>query len=146
MLSSPSGRARRTADLAGLTDVEIDADLAEWDYGDYEGLTTAEIRQDHPQWTIWTGEVPGGESIDQVSVRADRVLARIADALQSGDVIVVGHGHFNRILAARWIELPAVEGQHLWLDTGAVCVLGFEHDHRAMLRWNLPPVAAGSVL
>lgn len=146
VLCSPSDRARRTAELAGLSEVLIDADLAEWDYGDFEGLTTAEIRQDRPGWTIWTGEVPGGESIEQVARRADRVVGRIAEALPRGDVIVVGHGHFNRVIAARWIDLPAAAGEHLWLDTGALCVLGFEHDHPAIQRWNLPPVAAGTVL
>ncbi len=146
VLSSPRSRTLRTAELAGLTDVVTDQDLAEWDYGDFEGRTTAEIREELPQWTIWTGEVPGGERIDQVAKRADRVLARIIDAIADGDVIVVGHGHFNRILAARWIEMPAVVGQHLWLDTGTICELGFEHDHRAIKRWNLPPSAAGSVL
>jgi len=146
VLCSPSGRARRTAELAGLTDVVIEPDLAEWDYGDFEGLTTAEIRQSHPQWTIWTGDVPGGEGIEQVAERADRVLGRISEALHPGDVIAVGHGHFNRIIAARWIDLPAVGGQRLWLDTGTLCVLGFEHDHRVIQRWNLPPAAADSVL
>lgn len=129
-----------------MTAVEIDADLAEWDYGDYEGVTTAEIREHQPQWTIWTGEVPGGESIDEVQQRADAVLARVWSAIATGDVIVVGHGHVNRVIAARWIKLPAAAGQHLWLDTGTICVLGFEHDHSAIQRWNLPPSAAGAVL
>lgn len=146
VLSSPSRRATRTAELAGLADVVIDADLAEWDYGDFEGITTAEIRQHRPQWTIWTGEVPNGETIEEVARRADRVLGRIRESLPAGDVIVVGHGHFNRILAARWVGLPAADGQHLWLDTGTVCVLGFEHDHPAIRRWNIPPSAAGSVV
>jgi len=146
VLSSPSGRARRTAELAGLANVVLDADLAEWDYGDLEGITTAEIRVHRPQWTVWTGDVPGGETIEQVERRADQVLERISEAMPRGDVIVVGHGHLNRVVAARWIGLPATAGQHLWLDTGAVCVLGFEHDHPAIQRWNLPPSTAGSVV
>ncbi len=146
VLSSPSRRAIHTAELAGLTEIVIDADLSEWDYGDFEGITTAQIRQDRPQWAIWTGEVPGGETIEQVAARADRVLDRVRKALPGGDVVVVGHGHLNRILAVRWIELPAVEGQHLWLDTGTICVLGFEHDEPAIQRWNLPPAAAGAAV
>ncbi|MGB9376076.1 MAG: histidine phosphatase family protein [Mycobacteriales bacterium] len=147
VLSSPKERARRTAELAGLSDVVTDPDLVEWDYGDFEGITTAEIReQGRPDWTIWTGGVPHGEHIEDVSRRVDRIVDRIREAITRGDVVVVGHGHANRIVAARWIELPPTAGEHLWLDTGTVCVLGFEHGHPAILRWNLPPASAGEVL
>jgi broad specificity phosphatase PhoE len=139
-------RALRTAELAGLSDVAFDDDLREWDYGEYEGRTTAEIRQDRPGWTIWTGDPPGGETAAQVAERADRVLRRVADALPTGDVVVVGHGHFLRLLTARWLELPPSAGQRFWLDTGTLCVLGFEHANAAMLRWNLPAAAAAEVL
>ena len=146
MLSSPSERATRTAELAGLRDVVVDEDLVEWDYGDYEGITTAEIRERRPQWTVWTHDLPGGETADRVTARADRVLARIRAAMGDGDVIAVGHGHFSRVMAARWIGLAGTEGQHLGLDTGTVCVLGFEHDHPAIHRWNLPVEALSAVL
>jgi broad specificity phosphatase PhoE len=146
VLSSPRVRAVRTAELAGLRDVVVDDDLDEWDYGEYEGLTTAEIRRQRPGWAIWTGNPPGGETAAQVSQRADRVLGRIARSLDTGDVIVVGHGHFLRALSARWLDLPVSAGQDFWLDTGTLCVLGFEHDHRAMLRWNLPPAGTAGVL
>ncbi len=146
VLSSPLRRALRTAELAALSDVVVDDDLREWDYGEYEGRTTEEIRQARPGWTIWTGDPPGGETAEQVSARADRVLSRARGALRTGDVIIVGHGHFLRLLTARWIELPASAGQRFWLDTGTLCVLGFEHGNAAMLRWNLPAAAAAAVL
>lgn len=146
VLSSPRVRATRTAELAGLTNVVVDDDLGEWDYGEYEGLTTAEIRRDRPGWTIWTGDPPGGETAEQVAERADRVLARVGSALSGGDVVIVGHGHFSRVLAARWIELPATAGQRLALDTATLCILGYEHDHRVLLRWNVPPAAAQPIL
>lgn len=141
VLSSPLQRAVRTVELARLGDVVIDRDLEEWDYGDYEGLTTARIRDGRPGWTIWTGDPPSGETAAQVAGRADRVLRRIAGPLQARDVVVVGHGHYLRVLTTRWLELPVSAGRCFWLDTGTLCVLGFEHDHQAMLGWNLPPVA-----
>jgi len=146
VLSSPLGRAYRTAQLAGWSDPTVDDDLSEWDYGDYEGVTTAEIRRSHPGWTVWAGPVPGGETIEAVSGRADRALSRVAGAMSGGDVVVVAHGHFNRVLAARWIGLPATAGQLLALGTATVCVLGYEHQQQVLLRWNLPGAGAASAL
>lgn len=146
VLSSPRSRATRTAELAGLRDVVVDDDVREWEYGEYEGITTAEIRRNRPGWTIWTGDPPGGETAEQVTERADRALARISAALGSGDVIVVGHGHFNRVLGARWLGLPAAWAQHLALDTATICVLGHEHEYRVVWRWNVPAGAATVML
>ena len=141
ILTSPLQRATETCRLAGLTGTEVD-DLVEWDYGDYEGRTTAEIREEVPGWTVWDGPVPGGERIDEVAVRADRVIARIEAAGE--DVAVVSHGHFLRVLAARWLELPPIEGRRLLLDTATLCLLGSERGVRALRRWNAPPRGAGA--
>ncbi|MEP6696093.1 MAG: histidine phosphatase family protein [Pseudonocardiales bacterium] len=145
-LSSPRARAVRTAELAGLAGVVLDDDLVEWDYGEYEGRTTAEIRQNRPGWTIWTGNPPGGETAEQVAVRADRVLRRIEAVLPEGDVVIVGHGHHLRMLTTRWLDLAPSAGQGFSLDTATVGVLGFEHDHHAVRRWNLPAAAAAGAL
>jgi probable phosphoglycerate mutase len=134
VLSSPRERARRTADLAGLAGVEIDEDLAEWHYGDYEGVTTAEIRTRVPRWTVWDGPVPGGETAEQVTTRLDRVIERVAAT--DGDVLLVAHGHSLRALTARWLGLPGGEGRRFWLDTATVSVLGHERESRVILRWN----------
>ncbi len=134
VLSSPRLRARRTAELAGFGDVELDEDLAEWDYGDYEGVTTATIRETVPGWTVWTHPTPGGETADQVTARLDRVLARARDA--GGRVLVFGHGHSLRALAARWIQQPVADGRFFKLDTATVSTLGFERDFPVVLRWN----------
>jgi broad specificity phosphatase PhoE len=136
VITSPLRRATETCRLAGLVGVE-DADLREWDYGDYEGRTTLEIREEEPGWTVWRGPVPAGERLDEVAARADRVVARLVAA--GGDAIVVSHGHFLRVLAARWLEMPPVEGRRLVLDTATVSVLGAEREVRAVLRWNAPP-------
>ncbi|MBF6350866.1 MULTISPECIES: acid phosphatase [Nocardia] len=136
---SPRARARRTAELAGLTGARIEPDLAEWDYGDYEGRTTPQIRADDPGWTIWTGAVPGGESADEVSARADRVLAAATVPLGERDVILVGHGHFSRALIARWLGFPVREGRRFALATAAVSVLGFEHEDPTLWAHNLRP-------
>lgn len=141
ILTSPLQRATETCRLAGLTGTEVD-DLVEWDYGDYEGRTTAEIREEVPGWTVWDGPVPGGERLDEVAVRADRVIARIEAAGE--DVAVVSHGHFLRVLAARWLELPPIEGRRLLLDTATLCLLGSERGVRAVRRWNAPPPGAGA--
>jgi broad specificity phosphatase PhoE len=138
VLVSPRQRARATARLAGLADATVDDDLAEWDYGAYEGISTAEIRHDRPGWYLWRDGVPDGETVQQVGERADRVLARIRPALRRGDVALVGHGHALRILAARWIGLPAAAGAGLRLDTGTVNVLGHEHDRPVLRHWNAP--------
>ena len=134
VLTSPRERARRTAELAGLSGTEVDEDLVEWDYGDYEGVTTQEIRRTVPGWTVWTHPCPGGESAAEVSARLDRVVTRCQEA--SGDVLLVGHGHALRALAARWLELAVTDGRLLVLDTGTVSVLGHEREHPAVLRWN----------
>jgi len=134
VLSSPRHRARRTAELAGFADVEVDADLVEWDYGDYEGITTPEIRETVPGWTVWTHPTPGGETADQVTERLDRVVARVRKA--EGRVLVFGHGHSLRALTARWIEQPVTEGRFFQLDTATVSTLGYERDFPVVLRWN----------
>ncbi|MBX6385567.1 MAG: histidine phosphatase family protein [Microbispora sp.] len=142
VLVSPAQRARRTAELAGVGPYEVDPNLWEWDYGGYEGLTTAEIRKSRPGWYVWRdGVVPGdeahpGETVGHVGERADKVLARIRSA--GGDVLVVAHAHVLRVLAARWLSLPAGHGRYLRLDTGMYSVLGYEHDEPVLLRWNAP--------
>jgi probable phosphoglycerate mutase len=136
VLASPRRRAGHTADLAGLTVTSVDGDLAEWDYGEYEGITTAEIRRDRPDWSLWTDGAPGGESPEQVGARADRVLHRIRPLLANGDVALVGHGHALRVLAARWVGLSVRDGAVLALDSGSLSWLGFEHDLPVIRHWN----------
>jgi probable phosphoglycerate mutase len=138
VLSSPMQRARRTADLAGLTVDGIDPDLSEWDYGDYEGLTSAQIRETVPDWNIWADGTPGGEHIDAVGARADRVIARITPHLAEGPVVLVAHGHICRIIGARWIGLPPSSGGRLLLGTAAPSVLGAQYGLTALVRWNIP--------
>jgi probable phosphoglycerate mutase len=141
VLTSPSLRARETCTLAGLgAAAGRDPDLAEWNYGDYEGLRTAEIRRLHPDWDVWRDGCPGGETPEQVSDRADRLIARLA-AL-TGNVALFSHGQFGRVLAARWIGLPAVEGRHFAIDPASIGILGFETDHpqrRVIALWNARP-------
>jgi broad specificity phosphatase PhoE len=134
VLTSPRERARRTAALAGFPSAEIDDDLVEWDYGDYEGVTTADIRSQAPGWTVWTDPVPGGETAADVSTRLDRVVSRALAA--DGPTLVFGHGHALRALAARWLRQPVAFGQHLRLDTATVSVLGWEHEAPVVLCWN----------
>lgn len=134
VLTSPRERARETARLTGHADAEVDDDLAEWDYGDLEGETTPEIRETYPGWTIWRGPVPGGESAQDVSDRLDRVVARCRTT--DGRVLLFGHGHSLRALAARWLELPVADGRHLRLDTASVSVLGWERETPVVRRWN----------
>ncbi|MFK3984387.1 histidine phosphatase family protein [Micromonospora sp. NPDC050397] len=136
VISSPRARARHTAELAGLTVTSVDDNLAEWNYGAYEGRTTAEIQVDRPGWNLWTDGCPDGESPDQVGARLDRVLARAATLLDQGDVALVAHGHSLRVAGARWIGLPASGGGLLRLDTATVSALGHEHDRPVILRWN----------
>ncbi|MET8333708.1 histidine phosphatase family protein [Streptosporangium canum] len=141
-LVSPALRARRTAELAGLTDYETDPDLWEWDYGGYEGITTPDIRETRPGWFLWRdGVIPGdaehpGESAREVGARADRVIAR-ARAVD-GDVVLVAHGHFLRVLCARWLGLLPENGRHFRLDTGTYSRLGYERDEPVVLTWNAP--------
>ena len=135
MLASPLERARRTCEIAGLgSTATLDPDLEEWDYGSYDGRTTDEIRAERPGWTIWSGGVAGGETVDQVGERADRVLRRVGTV--SGDVALFAHGHLLRILAARWCDLPARAGEHLALDAGSISVLGHEHGAPVISLWN----------
>jgi probable phosphoglycerate mutase len=143
VLCSPRQRARRTAELAGLRDIVICPDLAEWDYGGYEGLTTPQIRERRPGWTIWTGDPPGGETAQQVGARADRVLAHLRPSLAAGDVVVVSHGHLGRVLTARWLGLEPTGGRLFALDPASPCVLDTEHGAPVVARWNMPnPVDA----
>jgi broad specificity phosphatase PhoE len=134
VLTSPRQRARETARLSGHGDAEVDDDLAEWDYGDLEGLTTQQIRETYPDWSIWQGPVPGGESAAQVSARLDRVVARCRGV--DGRILLFGHGHALRALAARWLDLAVAEGRHLRLDTATVSALGWERETPVVLRWN----------
>ena len=134
VLSSPLLRARRTAELAGAGSPELVEDLHEWDYGDDEGLTTAQIRESRPGWTVWRDGPQDGETCAEVGARADRVveLVRAVD----GPVLAFSHGHFSRVLGARWLGLDVTEGAHLALSTASVSVLGWERDTPAVLHWN----------
>ncbi|WP_254205536.1 acid phosphatase [Nocardia alni] len=143
VLVSPKQRAVRTAELAGLHDAQLDEDLVEWDYGDYEGLTTPEIQKSAPGWTVFTDPVPGGESAAQVGARADRVLSKVEPELQVRDVVLVGHGHFSRVLIARWAQFEAREGRRFFLSTAGISVLGHEHGTRTILAHNLIPDPTG---
>ena len=141
VMTSPRQRAIRTVELAGLANVarvEVDEDLVEWSYGEYEGITTPAIRETQPDWTIWSGVTPGGETAEQVRIRADRALARIRDALREGPVVAIGHGHMSRVLAARWLGLEVDSGRLFLLGPASPCLLGYEHGRPAMHRWNLP--------
>src|SRR5918998_4894595 len=117
VLSSPRKRALRTAELAGLSVTEVTEDLAEWNYGEYEGITTREIRRTRPDWSLWTDGCPGGESPDEIGARLDRLLAHARTLLERGDVAFIAHGQRLRASAARWIGLPARDGGLLRLDT-----------------------------
>ena len=144
VLCSPRQRARETARLAGLDVDEVTDDLAEWNYGDYEGLSTPEIRKNVPGWTIFSHPAPGGETAEQVRVRADRVLTQAVTRLIEGPVILVGHGHLSRVLGARWMGLPVSSGANLLLGTAAPSLLGAQHGIPAIVRWNIPNPAAHS--
>jgi probable phosphoglycerate mutase len=137
VLCSPRQRARHTAELAGLSVTAVDDDLAEWAYGAYEGITSAQIHAADPDWTLWTDGGPGGESPDQVGARADRVLARVRPLLDGGDVALVAHGHLLRVVGARWVELPVAAGALLAFDAGAISVLGHEREQPVLAHWNL---------
>ncbi|MEP6599374.1 MAG: histidine phosphatase family protein [Actinomycetota bacterium] len=138
VLSSPRQRAVRTAELAGLRIDDIDPDLVEWDYGAFEGLTTPQICQRVPGWSLWTHPVPDGETADEVSARADRVLRRAAAHLADGPVVLIAHGHISRVIAARWIGLEATGGGRFALGTAAPSVLGAQHGAPVIEHWNMP--------
>jgi probable phosphoglycerate mutase len=147
VFTSPARRAITTASLAGLADAAPDPDLWEWDYGGYEGLTTAQIQEQHPGWYLWRdGVIPGdaehpGETIGEVGQRADRVLARVTSLLAGGDVALVAHGHVLRVLTARYLRLEPSAGRLFRLDTGTISTLGTEHAEPVILSWNVPPEA-----
>jgi probable phosphoglycerate mutase len=141
VLASPLVRARETAELAGYSDdaVDLDDDLREWDYGAFEGQTTADLRRRHGSFSIWSTPVPEGESLDDVAARADRVLHQLSARRER--CLLFSHGHFLRILTARWLSLAPAQGRLLALDAGALCVLGHEHGYPVIRAWNLagPP-------
>ncbi len=135
MLVSPSRRARETCELCGLgAGAHTDEDLLEWDYGDYEGLTSREIHERRPDWVLWRDGCPGGELPEQVGARADRVIEALARAPRPAAIF--SHGHMLRVLGARWISLPAAEGGRLALSTGALCKLGHERGTAVISGWN----------
>ncbi|MGP4007297.1 histidine phosphatase family protein [Streptomyces sp. 4N124] len=144
-LSSPLRRALHTAELAGLSGVVPDEDLHEWDYGAYEGVTTVDIHRTRPDWYLWTDGVPPGpaghpgESPAEVGARADRVLSRVDSALADGDVILVAHAHFLRVLTARRLGLSPAEGRLFQLATGTVSRLSLEHGRPVIAEWNTRP-------
>jgi broad specificity phosphatase PhoE len=138
VLSSPLGRALDTARIAGFGDrVELDPDLREWDYGVFEGRTRADIAREIPGWTVWTNPIDGGESLAELAERADRVIAAMLPI--GGDVLMFSHGHFLRVLAARWIEAAALTASRLELSTGTISELGWEQDRRVVEIWNAAP-------
>jgi broad specificity phosphatase PhoE len=135
VLCSPLLRARETCQLAGFGDhAEISDDLKEWDYGEYEGLTTPQIRHERPDWNLWRDGCPGGEQPAEVSARADRAIGRLRGA--DGDALAFAHGHILRVVAARWIGMGVVAGARLALSAGAISVLSFERETEVLERWN----------
>jgi probable phosphoglycerate mutase len=132
VVSSPRRRALVTAELAGLKVDEVSPLLAEWDYGEYEGLTTTQIRQTVPDWLVWTHGCPGGESLQQVSDRADRAIALALAQMESRDVLFIGHGHFSRALVTRWVEMEISEGVRFAMVAASIAVCGFEHGVRQL--------------
>ncbi|HUO47742.1 MAG TPA: histidine phosphatase family protein [Acidimicrobiales bacterium] len=135
VLTSPLRRAADTCALAGFgTRAVVEEGLREWDYGDYEGRTTDEVRAGRPGWTIWRDGVPGGETLQEVAARADEVIARVRAS--GGDTLAFAHAHILRVLAARWLGLEASAGAHLVLGPAAPCVLGWERETPALVRWN----------
>jgi probable phosphoglycerate mutase len=142
VLTSPLGRARETCRLAGLGEGALLRDeLREWDYGEYEGITTPEIRSRRPDWFLWRDGCPGGETAAEVGARADRVVAELRAA--GGDCAVFGHGHMLRVLAARWLGLPPGEGRLLGLSTATLSVLGYERETPVLWLWNEASHLAG---
>lgn len=137
VLTSPLARARETCRLAGYgAQSRVDPDLAEWDYGIFEGRTTPEIRKELPDWSIWTTGVPNGEAIEDVMRRAECVIDAVSKV--EGDVILFAHGHILRILTARWLGLPPQDGRLFALDTASISVIGYERETRVIRTWNRP--------
>jgi broad specificity phosphatase PhoE len=137
VLTSPLSRAAETAALSGYEASAIaDPDLQEWDYGEHEGRTTAEIRTDFPGWTIWRGPWPAGETVDEVAARADRVIERLRTAEPEGDALVFAHGHLLRVLAARWIGLPGASGGLFELGTATLSIVGWDREAPSLELWN----------
>ncbi len=137
VLSSPLSRALDTCGLAGYGDrAELSDALLEWDYGEYEGETTARIRETRPGWNLWRDGSPGGESVADVSARVDPLVSELKES--EGDVVLFAHGHLLRVLAARWVELAPEAGARLWLATATISVLGFERETAVFRRWNAP--------
>lgn len=135
VLCSPRARAKRTCELADLLEhAEITDDLSEWNYGEYEGITTKEIRKTDPTWTVFTSPTPGGETPDQVAERCDRVIARAKSVNE--DVVLFAHSHVLRVLIARWLELSPVEGRHFVLQTGTLNILSYEHESTVLISLN----------
>jgi len=139
VLTSPLRRARETCELAGLGDrAHNDPDLMEWNYGEYEGLTPAQIHAKRPEWMLFRDGCPGGESPDQVEVRIDRVIARIRTVAAEGNVALFAHGHLIRAFAARWLGLRAADGRFFLLDPATINVLSFYRTVPAVKHWNAP--------
>lgn len=136
VLTSPLARAAETARLAGCPAAIPDDDLVEWDYGDFEGRTTADIRAQDPDWTIWTGPWPNGETASDVAARADRVIARCLDPSVTGDALLFAHGHVLRVLTARWLGMAPDGGAHFALGTATIGILGWERENRVIETWN----------
>jgi probable phosphoglycerate mutase len=136
VLTSPLSRAAETAAICGHPDAVADPDLMEWDYGDLEGRTTAEIRAERPDWTIWRGPWPGGETIDQVAARADRIVTRLRAMAFDGDALVFAHGHLLRVLGARWVGLPGASGGLFELSTATLSIVGWEREAPSVELWN----------
>jgi probable phosphoglycerate mutase len=134
VLTSPRRRARDTARLAGFPDAAVDDDLQEWDYGELEGLTTPQVRETRPGWTVWTGAVPGGETAAGVEARVERVIARCRDA--GGDSLLFAHAHVLRVLTAVYLGFAPEAGAQFSLDTATINVLGHEHEDVTLRRWN----------
>ncbi len=132
VISSPRQRSLTTAQLAGLSVDEVSELLAEWDYGSYEGLTTEQIQETVPDWLVWTHGCPGGETVEEVSERADAAVATALEHMESRDVVFVSHGHFSRAVITRWVELPLVEGSRFGMITASIAVCGFEHGVRQL--------------
>lgn len=137
VICSPRRRALATADLAGLIIDRVTPLLGEWDYGEYEGLTTPQIHESDPDWLVWTHGCPGGESVAQVSERADRAVALALENMQKRDVLFVSHGHFSRAVITRWVQLPLSEGSRFGMPTATIAVCGFEHGIRQLSQLGL---------